>query len=131
MPDTYTFELLKVNNVDFTSYVVQKSYAVQKNDEFSKWTDGNWNVHREVTRQRITGSFTMTFTTEAEFDAFKSALDTVKTNGYYPIQLYVNTTKTLESINAFVDYTIQHVWTNAAYGQKPEVAAVSVSVTQR
>ena len=131
MANDYTFELLKVNSVDFTSYVVQKSYSVQKQDEYAKWTDGNWIEHREVTRQRISGSFSMTFTTETEFDTFKSALNAVKTNGYYPIQVYVNTTKTLESINAFLEFSVIHKWTTAAFGQTPEIAAVDIKVTQR
>lgn len=124
--------LFKVNNVDFTEYVIQKSYSVQEADVYTSWTDGNWITHRVISRQQISGSFNMTFTTEAEYDAFKVAVDAAKTpSGYCPIQIFVNTTKTLETINAFVDFTAKNRWTMEAFGGDPEIAAVTVKITER
>ena len=125
--------LFKVNNVDFTARVNhQKSYAVQSNDVYTTWTDGNYVDHRVVARQRISGSFTMTFTSDAQFDAFTAALAAVKhVDGYYPVQVWDNKSKTLVSINAFIDYTPQHRWTEASFGQTPELTAVSVKISQR
>lgn len=123
--------LFIVNGVDFSAYISQKTYTMQKEDVFTSWEDGNHITHREVSRQRISGAFTMTFLTGSAFDAFAAALAAVKTNGYYPVSVWCNTTKNTESINAFVDVNTAHRWTTAAFGENPEAAIVKVTVTQR
>lgn len=124
--------LLKINNVDFTDNVIhQKGYSVLSQDIYTRWTDGNHIEHREVSRQRVSGSFNMVFRSEAEFNTFIEAIAAVKTSGYCPIQVWVNTTKTLTSIQAFVDIKPVHRWTEPAFGQTPELATVSVKIQER
>lgn len=124
--------LLKINNVDFTDRVLQKSYDVQKQDEYESWTDGNWITHREITRTRVSGSMNLTFLSEAQYTAFNAAIAAVKTTGgYCPVQLWINNTKELETINAFLTISTKHRWTMPAFGGTPEVAAVTLKVTQR
>lgn len=124
--------LFLVNSVDFSGYIIQKSYSVQKQDVYQTWTDGNWKTHRVIARQRVSGSFKMTFLTEAAYNDFKSAVAAVKTaNGYCPLQVWCNNTKTLETVNAFLDFTTTNRWTTAAFGGDPVVAAVSVAIEER
>lgn len=127
--------LFLVNSIDFTSKINQRSYNVQKQPVYSSWVDGNLNTHRNITRQRVSGSFTMSFLSSADFDAFNNAVAAVITNGgYCPVSVYANNTKELVSINAFVDYDANLVWTqiyDQQTGSTPELASVKVKITER
>lgn len=124
--------LLVINSTDYSENVIQKSYSVQRQDLYTEWVDGNWITHRVIARQQITGSFNMTFTSAAAYEAFKANIDTVKTvDGYCPVTLWVNNIKASETINAFVELTTKHRWTEAIYGGSPELAAVTVKITER
>lgn len=124
--------LLKINNVDFTARVNEKSYTVQKQDVYSSWTDGNWTDHRVIARTRVSGQFTMTFPTEASYTAFLAAVNAVKTTGgYCPVTVWVNNEKALATVNAFLDIQTKHRWTTEAFGQTPELASVTVKLQER
>ena len=123
---------LEINSTDFSSYVVRRSYNVQKAEEFATWVDGNWVTRHENVRTRVSGSFKMTFLSESEYETFLNAIDTVKTSGgYCPIKLWVNTSKQLETINAFITLSTKNVWTSDVFGNEPAVSGVTVKVTQR
>lgn len=127
--------LFTVNNVDFTSKINQKKYNIQKKPVYTNWTDGNGIVHRVVTRTRVSGSFPMSFFSVADYDAFKNAVEAVRTNGdYCPITIYANNTKETLNINAFVDYETSLRWTQVydqQTGSTPAVAAVTVTISER
>ena len=124
--------LFKINNVDFTARVNQRSYSVQKQPVYTTWTDGDWINHREIARTQISGSFNMTFVTEQQYEDFLAAIAAVQTTGgYCPVQLWDNTSKALATIDAFIDISTKHVWTTEAFGSLPVVAGVTVKVTQR
>lgn len=124
--------LFIVNGNDYSDRISQKSYSCQKRDIFTEWTDGNWITHREITRTRIEGSFSITFLAEDDYEDFKSDLDAVKTSGgYLPITVWVNTDKATASINAFVELSTVHRWTTEAFGGTPEIASVKVKFKER
>jgi hypothetical protein len=127
--------LLTINNVDFTSKINQRKYNVQKQPVYTTWTDGNHVTHRSITRTRVSGSFTMSFLSAAEFDAFNAAVNAVKTvGGYLPLTVYVNNTKESLTINAFLDYDAMLVWTQVydiQTGSTPALASVSVKLSER
>lgn len=127
--------LLTINNVDFTSKINQRKYNVQKQPVYTTWTDGNHVTHRSITRNRVSGSFTMSFLSAVEFDAFNAAVNAVKTvGGYLPVTVYVNNTKESLTINAFLDYDAMLVWTqiyDVQTGSTPELASVTVKLSER
>ena len=127
--------LLTINNVDFTSKINQRKYNVQKQPVYTTWTDGNHVTHRSITRTRVSGSFTMSFLSAAEFDAFNAAVNAVKTvGGYLPVTVYVNNTNESLAINAFLDYDAMLVWTqvyDAQTGSTPALASVTVKLSER
>ena len=127
--------LLTINNIDFTSKINQKQFNIQKKPVYTSWTDGNNVTHRVVTRNRVSGSFTMSFLSAADYDAFNSAVAAVKTNGdYCPIGIWANNTKEFLSINAFLDYETTLRWTlvyDENTGSTPALAGVKVTVTER
>ena len=128
-----TTVLLKINNTDFTDRLVQRSYSVQKVDEYARWIDGNWKQRRDIARTRVSGSFNLTFLSQDQFSAFLAAVAAVKTNGGYceDIQLWVNNTKSLETLDAFLDFSAKTVWTGDGFGTSPEVTGITVKVTER
>lgn len=119
--------LFTVNSVDFTSYIVSPSYKVNKQDTFETWVDGNGISHRAIYRTKISGTFEIKFVSPTKYSNFLTALSAVKTNGYYPVTLYVNNTLASETINAFV--TIEPAMT-AQYSSGPEVEKFTVKVEQ-
>ena len=123
--------LLTINSVDFTSKIVEKSYKMDKKSVYTTWTDGNMKTHRVVSRTQVTGSFTMTFLTATDYTNFESAIAAVKQDGdYLPVTVYVNNTKTTETINAYLDYSTRLVWTYETT-RSPEVATIQVKLTER
>lgn len=94
----------KIGNTDLTSYVDVQSYAVNKEDVFDSWTDGNWIDHRVIARQRRAGTFSLGFDTAAGFAAWTALLSSAKTaGGYYAVTAYISNTGTADSFNAFLD----------------------------
>ena len=127
--------LLTINNIDFTGKINQRKYNVQKQPVYSTWVDGNGITHRVITRTRVSGSFTMTFSSAADYDAFTGAVAAVKTNGgYCPITIYANNTKETLNINAFVDFETALRWTlqyDQNTGSTPALAGVTVKIEER
>ena len=94
----------KIGSTDFTGKVDPQSYAVNLVDEYTSWKDGNRREHREVTRQRRKGSFSLGFRSTADFASFRSTLTTAKTaDGYCAVTVYVSNTGSTDTINAFLD----------------------------
>ena len=120
--------LFEVLETDFTPYIVSKSYQMNRQDSYEEWTDGNGITHRNVYRSKISGSFEMKFINRAAYGSFLAALDAVKTDGYYPVTVYVNNTLFPETIEAFI--TIEPSMT-AQYRNIPEFEQFTVKVVQR
>ena len=126
-------ELLKINNIDFSEQVVQRSYSVQRTDEYDGWFDGNWIERRNVARQRVTGSFTITFSTKQQYDDFLAAIAAVKTTGGYcsGVVMWIDNANSLGLLDVFLDFPTRHVWTTKNFGETPELASVAVKVRER
>lgn len=103
--------LFKISSTDLTAFENRDVHQVNAVDEFQSWTDGNWIEHRDFVRTRITGSVTLKFKKEADFNTFKALLTSARNvNGYYPITVWVSNTQTSESINAFLEVTGDTKW---------------------
>ena len=125
-------EILKINSVDFSGYVNKKSYEVQQNTEYVEWVDGNHKTHRSVTRQKVSGKFTLTFLSITDYTTFRTNVAAAtNAEGYVAVTLYVNNTQASATINAFLDITAKTVWTTDAYDRSPEVALVTVKLEER
>ena len=94
----------KIGQTDLTAYVDVQTYAVNKEDVYEKWTDGNWKLHREIARQRRSGSFSVGFDTAAGFSAWTTLLSSAKAAaGTYAVTAYINNTGSADTFNAFLD----------------------------
>ena len=120
----------KIDTTDITAYIDVQSYAVNREDVFEEWEDGNWITHRVIARTRYTGSFQAGFASAADFTAFMTLLNTKKNaDGYYPVTAYINNTGTTETFNAFLDVANDDDKWDSVNSRQWQVT--TVTVTQR
>lgn len=99
--------LLKINDHDYTPYIVSPSWQVNAEEMTQMWTDGNLVSHKDVIRTRVKGSFNFANrgATSRDFAAFIQDLDEVKTTrNAYMLEVYCNNLQTYKTIEAFVTY---------------------------
>ena len=120
--------MFQVLNTDFTRYIISPSYKMNQQDTYESWVDGNGVTHRVVYRSKISGQFEMKFMNREKYGLFLSALDAVKTDGYYTVTVFVNNTLFPQTIEAFI--TIEPSMT-AKYNGIPEFEQFTVKVEQR
>ena len=125
--------LFSLNGVDYTSYVREKGYNISENDVYGNtaWVDANFVKHRNVVRTEITGSFTMLFESEAEYNSFLNNVENSKTAGHNPVTLYVNNTNKMKSTNAYLKIDSNVLRTTETYGREFAYASVTVTVEER
>lgn len=101
-------ELFVVNNLDFTQHIKVPSYKVNREDVYEEWEDSNYSTHREVTRKRVSGSFTLIYDDITELDTFFDTIEVEKTvsgDGSVPMTVYLNKQHETADIIAFINYT--------------------------
>lgn len=95
--------LFKISTTDLTPWEDTAKHAVNREDVYEEWTDGNWIDHRVIARTRITGTVVLSFARPADWTAFLTLLNTAKDpEGFYQISVYCSNTGTTESINAYL-----------------------------
>lgn len=120
--------LFKVNNHDYTSRVLSRTYKVNEADVYETWTDANGLTHRVVYRSRISGQFDMLFLDRNAYETFLDDLDAVKTDGYHAVDLYLNNKLQEVSANVFIS---MEPYMEAQYDSVPAFGKFTVKVTQR
>lgn len=100
-----------INGTDLTAYADIQNFSVNQTDIYQEWTDGNWIDHREITRQRITGSFQLGFSDSTAWNSFLALIAAEKLSaGYFPVTVYVNNLGSTQTINAFLDMSAAAKW---------------------
>ena len=103
-----TDTIFKLNDVDFSDYVVASEYNVNLKDIYQEWTDGGQVKHRDVVARKLQGTFQMYFETETALQTFITALANCKTTANtYPVKAKANndTVASLQSSrNVFLDF---------------------------
>lgn len=103
--------LFVIGSTDCTRWEQTDKHAVNREDVYEEWTDGNWIDHRVIARTRISGTVVLSFARPADYTAFLALLTSAKdAEGYYPITVYCSNTGTTESINAFLDVGGATAW---------------------
>lgn len=101
--------LFEFNGTDYTHHIQVPNYTVNRQPVFTSWEDANGITHRDVTRQRISGSFTVWFDSPAAQIAFFAALNAAMAGtGYLHCRLYINNLDTVVDADVFVDYSIKN-----------------------
>ena len=102
--------LVKIGTTDITKHIIAESYDVNEEDVYNEWTDANKVKHRDVTRQKIVGTFTLKFNTDKEYAYFVNLIKTSRTAArLLPMTVYV--------VNADENREVKMI-----YSFKPKVA---------
>lgn len=100
--------LLVINGSDFTKHIKVPSYKVNKTQQYEEWEDANYLKHREITRTKVSGSFTLIYDDISELDGFFDTVETLiaaSSTGAIQMTVYLNNLHTTATINAFIKYT--------------------------
>lgn len=121
----------KINNVDYSQYVVIKKYNMQISAEYggTQYTDGWWKKHRSIVRHSISGTVTLAFPTVALYNDFVSNVQSVDDDGVYDIAAYVNNLNSNETFEGYLTPTTRTAIT--PIGLNPAFFAVTLKVEER
>ena len=81
--------LAKLGDTDITKYINYTSYDVSSVPVTNEWTDANYLLHTDEVRRRVEGSFDLAFTSDTDYNAFISLLNSNKAGNLLSITLYV------------------------------------------
>ena len=100
--------LLVINGTNFTQHIKVPSYKVNKTYSYKEWEDGNHVKHREVTRTKVSGNFTLLYDDISDLDGFFDTVETLQaasSTNAIEMTVYLNNLHTVETITAFIKYT--------------------------
>lgn len=121
--------LFIIDSTDLTKWENTEKHAVNRQDVFEEWVDGNWISHRVISRTRVTGTVLLSFARESDYASFMTLMATARNaNGYYPITVWCSNTNTTETINAFLDISGETKWDVTAPIKHHDI---TVTISQR
>lgn len=99
-------ELFNIAGKDLTRNITVPSYTINQNDVYKQWEDANHIVHRDITRTKIEGKFTMRFSDKDSYYDFLQLVENNKNKGgYITATLYVNNKNMTVTANVFLVFT--------------------------
>ena len=118
----------KIGTTDISSYIDIQTYAVNREDVYEEWTDGNWVLHREIARTRRSGTFQVGFSKAADFASFMALLSSAKTaDGYYSVSAYISNTGSSDTFDAYLDVSNDDDKWDAVNSRQWQVTTVTVT----
>lgn len=121
--------LFKIGTTDFSNYILNGTYDINKEEICDVWEDANRVKHSNVVRTNINGQFDVLMRTSAAFDSLKSTLQSNKDiEGYNTITVTPNNTNVAESIRCKV--TARPIMSQKANLAR-EYAAYTVTIEER
>ena len=100
--------LVVIDGKDYTQHVKVPSYKINKTYSYKEWEDGNYKKHREITRTKVSGSFTLIYDEISDLDDFFDTVESLQAasdTGAIQMTLYLNNLHTVETVTAFIKYT--------------------------
>lgn len=94
--------LLKINDVDYSKYIIAKSFVVNQNDVLESWVDFNHKQHSTVVRTQVVGSMDMKFNKDSDIAKFRQDLEATKVDGIYKISIFVNNIQELKEVEFYM-----------------------------
>lgn len=115
-------------------YIDESTYNAQAVPEFgdSSWYDGNWKLHKDIVRERITGTVTLCFKTFSWYQAYVSILSSPDyDDGTFDVRLYVNNKGAMRNIRAYLTFTTRVVFASKAFDQTPAFWALDLVIEEK
>ena len=97
--------LVTVNGVNITQYINRKTYAMNAEDIYASWENGNMITTRIPIRTKITGSFEVAVWGKNNMDwaAFLNLWNGAVEDGIVTLGVFVQNTNTFEAIEAYFE----------------------------
>lgn len=95
--------MININGIDFTKNVQESTYKVDQQPVYTKWTDANGTNHREITRERVSGSFDLVFVEGMghTYEEFLAAMKAATVRGVLTASFSVNNIAQDKTIDCF------------------------------
>ncbi len=122
----------KINNIDYSQYVVVKKYKMQRAAVYggTEYTDGWWKKHRSIVRYAVSGTVTLAFPTAALYNAFVDHMqNSIGNEGDYTIKAYINNTNNNYEFEGYLTPTTKTAIT--PIGLNPAFFSVTLKVEER
>ena len=98
--------IFKMGSNDYTNNITVPSYKMNQTPTYREYTDCNYTVHREIARQKISGSFTVFFTKVQDFKDFMSYIqENTLQDGSILVSAYVNNLSAVKDFYAYLECT--------------------------
>lgn len=119
--------MFTINSNDYTKYIQDGTYNINKVDIGDSWTDGNYKQHRNHVL-KVQGTFDMAFITDDEYDDFLSDIEAAKNNdGYVVCNIFVVNKNISENIECYLNVTTKNYRPVNAYNV---VNMITVSIEE-
>ena len=117
-------------SLDITPFIVLNTYSVSSVPVFDTWNDGNGHERRAVKRRRLEGTFSVKFFSSSAYQSFLAAIEGQRVTGYdyIPVNAYDNKTRTVKSVNVYLDYEPPNVEPSVGRSFNEEI---EITVTER
>jgi len=117
-------------SLNVTPFIVLNTYNVSSQPVFKKWDDGNGRERRAIKRRRMEGSFSVKFFNPSDYQAFLAAIEGERVTGfdYVPVIAYDNKSRSVKTINAYLDYEPLEIEPSIGWSFNEEI---EIKVTER
>lgn len=126
--------MLKINGVNYDTYIVENKYSVNEVDEYggTEYRDGWWKRHRTIVRHSVNGTVTLAFPSASAYNDF---VDHMRANthpeGVYSVEVYVNNLNQTKNIWAFLTVTTKTAIATKNYEHAPVFFSVTIKIEEQ
>lgn len=118
--------LFSINGIDFTRHITAPSYEVNEESVYNEWTDANKDTHRDVIRNRVSGSFDVIFDNEPDLNTFINMINDKDKSDRVEATVYINNKAVVATKKFFIDFKPKN--SIPFFGRKPfETATVEIT----
>lgn len=130
MSEPSEYALFKIGTTDFTKNIcTDPPYAVNSKEIYEEYGDGNHKFRRRLIRKRISGTFSMMFSSPTEYDNFVTTLEGAKGNDTsITCSVFVRNTKSVTTDKFYIDYEPPLI--DPVIGTK-KVAPLEIAISQQ
>lgn len=104
------YPLFVIGQIDFTRRILVPTYQVNRQPIYTSWKDGYGVTHRDITRFKMSGTFTLYFDSIADQLEFQELLRVSTTaGGYVDTMLYDNLSNKTYPAQVYLDIAPRNV----------------------